>query len=139
MDPGNVLYLLRAAAHSVDYMNSGSIQADFKRVARQVEQRWVDFFALYNTVQGTNYDVSTAYQKWLKARGILANYGPNAQSFFTDAVNVLSAQLAAAAAQGLPVMVGVPKQCSSTKVPFTQNDLTNLQNSLPAGITWTYP
>lgn len=83
MDPGNVLYLLRAAAHSVDYMNSGSIQADFKRVARQVsrhakisasllrrhgssttqvEQRWIDFFALYNAVQGTNYDVSTAYQ-----------------------------------------------------------------------------
>ncbi|KAI0350483.1 hypothetical protein OH77DRAFT_1430947 [Trametes cingulata] len=132
-DPGNVLYLLRSAAHSVSYMNSQPIQTEFTRVARLVEQRWVDFFQLYNTVAGTNYDVRTAYQY-----GILAGYGPNANAFFSDAVSVLQAQLNAA--PGGSTMVGVPKNCNNPKVPFDLNMLGTLVNSLPTGgLTWTYP
>ncbi|TFK91426.1 hypothetical protein K466DRAFT_482749 [Polyporus arcularius HHB13444] len=128
-------------AHSVDYMNSNDIQKEFQRVARLVEQRWIDFFKLYNTVQGTNYDVSTAYHPWPRFVRLThiyaANYGPNANSFFNDAVSVLSSQIAAN--QG-SVVVGVPKDCSSTKGPFTQADLDILERSLPTGgITWTYP
>ncbi len=36
VSPGNVLYLIRAAALSIEYMNSNAIRLEFLRVARAV-------------------------------------------------------------------------------------------------------
>lgn len=139
VSPGNVLYLIRAAALSIEYMNSNAIRLEFLRVARAVEDRWVDFLALNgNQINGVPFNVQQEYRTWLNE--ILANYGENALEFFNDAVSALSDKLTAA---GGTVQVGVLKDCSSTKVSFDQNQLAALQTSVQAlartGITWTYP
>lgn len=36
MNTGNLIYMIRSAALSVNYMNDRDIQAEFKRVARKV-------------------------------------------------------------------------------------------------------
>ncbi|KAI0364303.1 hypothetical protein BV20DRAFT_956564, partial [Pilatotrama ljubarskyi] len=133
-DPGNVLYLLRSAAHSVSYMNVQAIRTEFLRIARLVENEWVDYFALYNAAAGTQYDVRSAYRTWLRVLG----YGVNANAFFKVAVQVLRDELSSA--PGNSIKVGVPKNCNRPKVDFSLTDLNNLANSLPTGgISWSYP
>ncbi|KAI0714385.1 hypothetical protein C8T65DRAFT_771686 [Cerioporus squamosus] len=134
MRTGNLVYLIRSAALSVNYMNDVQIQTEFKRVARKVEDIWVDFFNLYNQVHGQQYDVRTAYQEWLQASGARLLYSTNVENFYNAALSALAVKL-----QSGTVKVGVPIDCSSRKEDFGLNELAQLRNSLPSRITWTYP
>ncbi|RDX41742.1 hypothetical protein OH76DRAFT_183530 [Lentinus brumalis] len=69
MTTGNLVYLIRSAALSVNYMNDPIIQSEFKRIARAVEDLWVEYFDLVHEVTGFEYDVRDAYQTWLQASG----------------------------------------------------------------------
>ncbi|PIL32554.1 hypothetical protein GSI_05257 [Ganoderma sinense ZZ0214-1] len=139
LSPGNLVYLIRAAANSIEYMNDNNIRLEFLRVGRLVEQQWVNFLALNgNQLNGVPFNVQQAYRTWVN--GLLANYGSNALQFFNDALQALSDKMTAA---GGTVQIGVLKDCSSTKVTFDMNQFAALsasvQNLANNGITWTYP
>ncbi|KZW01443.1 hypothetical protein EXIGLDRAFT_789286 [Exidia glandulosa HHB12029] len=138
IDPAAALYLLRAAAISVHYMNQPDVQLKFKVVARKVEKLWVTFFEDYNLHFGNpapNFDVETEFRDWLN--GLLTNYGTNANEFMNAAVNAISRGVTNA---GGTLNVGAPKACSATKTLFNMTSLQMLDNSLPRqGIAWSYP
>ncbi|KAJ3019388.1 hypothetical protein NUW54_g96 [Trametes sanguinea] len=139
--PGNVIYLIRAAAASVEYMQSQEVQLTFSRIARAVESLWVDYYAYNALPKPPQFDVKMAYQEWVAH--ILGSYVANANQFFGDAIAVLDAALTA---NGDSIMIGVPMDCSPQKVKFDRDAFHTLTQALPTGtaavgggLGWTYP
>ncbi|VDC05350.1 unnamed protein product [Peniophora sp. CBMAI 1063] len=137
MDPGNALYLLRSAALSLKYMNEQDIRTKFIRVAQNVENLWIQFFADYNALSGgqaSAYNVQTDYRDWLN-NDILDGYGDRANEFMNNAATAVQTGINNA---GGTLSTHAPKACSATAVTFDSTDLQVLMTIFPAGITWTY-
>ncbi|KAJ3559300.1 hypothetical protein NM688_g427 [Phlebia brevispora] len=106
--PSTVVYLMRQAGMSIDYMNQRQNIRDFYGVSVQVENIWQQFFSDYNTwlanaglqnLQITNIDAT--YRQWMtcllssRLQDNLAAFTTQANTFLTTAQQVLDAKIAA--------------------------------------------